>query len=60
MHGDDVRTEQSRGCSCWLVQLALEPLWRLYEVCIPGTDADVKAVMGKAVKSLNLTQVTST
>lgn len=40
-----------------LVQLALEPLWKLYEVCIAGTDADVKAVMGKAVKSLNLTQV---
>lgn len=43
------------GC---VVQLALEPLWKLYEVCVPGADADVKATMSKAVKSLNLTQVT--
>ena len=39
------------------VQLALEPLWKLYEVCNPGADADVKATLSKAVKSLNLTQV---
>lgn len=39
------------------VQLALEPLWKLYEVCSPGADADVKATMSKAVKSLSLTQV---
>ena len=42
-----------------LVQLVLEPLWKLYEVCLPGGDAEVKATMSKAVKSLNLTQVTS-
>ena len=38
-------------------QLALEPLWKLYEVCSPGADVDVKATMSKAVKSLSLTQV---
>ena len=37
------------------LQLALEPLWKLYEVCNQGTD--VKAVLSKAVKSLGLTQV---
>ena len=39
------------------VQLVLDPLWKLYEVCIPGVDVDVKATMSKAVKSLGLTQV---
>ena len=38
------------------VQLALEPLWKLYEVCNPG--ADVKTALGKAAKSLGLAQVT--
>jgi len=38
-----------------VLQLALEPLWKLYEVCNQGTD--VKAVLSKAVKSLGLTQV---
>jgi len=37
------------------VQLALDPLWKLYEVCNQG--ADVKATLSKAVKSLGLTQV---
>ncbi|KAL3134116.1 hypothetical protein ABBQ32_008537 [Trebouxia sp. C0010 RCD-2024] len=53
-----IKPDQAHKHKPLFVQLALEPLWRLYEVCIPGTDADVKAVMGKAVKSLNLTQVT--
>ena len=42
-------------CCIDFLQLALEPLWKLYEVCNQGTD--VKAVMSKAVKSLSLTQV---
>ena len=41
--------------ACMFVQLALEPLWKLYEVCNPG--ADVKTALGKAAKSLGLTQV---
>lgn len=40
------------------MQLALEPLWKLYEVCQQG--ADVKASMSKAVKSLGLTQASTT
>ena len=47
------KIDLSTGWVC--VQLALEPLWKLYEVCSPG--ADVKAVLSKAAKSLGLDQV---
>ena len=41
------------------LQFALEPLWKLYEVCSPGAGADVRGSMTKAAKSLHLSQVPS-
>ncbi|DBB16983.1 TPA: hypothetical protein ACH3X3_014090 [Trebouxia sp. C0006] len=49
-----IKPDQTHKHKPLFVQLALEPLWKLYEVCNQGTD--VKAVMSKAVKSLSLTQ----
>lgn len=37
-----------------IVQLVLEPLWKAYEACEPG--ADVKGILSKMVKSLDLQQ----
>ncbi|KAL0045602.1 hypothetical protein WJX82_010973 [Trebouxia sp. C0006] len=51
-----IKPDQTHKHKPLFVQLALEPLWKLYEVCNQGTD--VKAVMSKAVKSLSLTQIT--
>ncbi|KAL0021764.1 hypothetical protein WJX79_006221 [Trebouxia sp. C0005] len=51
-----IKPDQTHKHKPLFVQLALEPLWKLYEVCNPGTD--VKAVLSKAVKSLGLTQIT--
>ncbi|KAA6422007.1 MAG: Ribosomal S5 Elongation factor G III V family [Trebouxia sp. A1-2] len=49
-----IKPDQTHKHKPLFVQLALEPLWKLYEVCNPGTD--VKAILSKAVKSLGLTQ----
>ncbi|DBA75465.1 TPA: hypothetical protein ACH3X1_010720 [Trebouxia sp. C0004] len=51
-----IKPDQTHKHKPLFVQLALEPLWKLYEVCNLGTD--VAAVLSKAVKSLGLTQIT--